>query len=75
MKSSKHFALQFDKTLDCLTTEQLAVPGRIVDEESALLRSHDLKIIDVLQPELTDGAPVNESYDASNTLSAETITK
>ena len=51
------------------------VHGRFVDEESGLLRSHYLKIIDVLQPEGTDGAPVNESYDASITLSAETITK
>ena len=49
--------------------------GRFVDEESGLLRSHYLKIIDVLQPESTDGAAVNESYDASITLSAETITK
>ena len=74
LKSSKHFALQFDETLDCTTTEQLAVHGRFVDEESRLLRSHYLKIIDVLQPESTDGAPVNESYDTSITLSAETIT-
>ena len=72
LKSSKSFSLQFDETSHCTVTEQLAVHGRFVDEENGLLRLHYLKIIDVLQPESTDGDGIN---DASITLSAETITK
>ena len=52
MRESNHFALMFDETIDCSVTEQLAIHGRYIDNESGALKLCYLKVIDILQPEI-----------------------
>ena len=54
MRKSEHFALMFDETADCTVTEQLAIHARFIDASSGEVKSHYLKILDVLQPESAD---------------------
>ena len=51
----------FDETTDCTVTEQLAVHGRFIGSDTGELRSHFLKIIDVLQPEVEGAAGSGET--------------
>ena len=67
MRKSEHFALMFDETADCTVTEQLAIHARFIDASSGEVKSHSLKILDVLQPESTD-------HDVCIRMSAEVIT-
>ena len=57
----------FDETADCTVTEQLAIHARFIDASSGEVKSHYLKILDVLQPESTD-------HDVCIRMSAEVIT-
>ena len=41
----------FDETADCTVTEQLAIHTRFIDASSGEVKSHYLKILDLLQPE------------------------
>ena len=54
MRKSEHFALMFDETADCTVTEQLAIHARFIDASSGEVKSHYLKILDLLQPESTE---------------------
>lgn len=65
MKRSEHFALMFDETTDATVTEQLAIHARFIDA-SGEVKSHYLKILDLLQPESTD-------HDVCIRMSAEVI--
>ena len=67
MRKSEHFALMFDETAECTVTEQLAIHARFIDASSGEVKSHYLKILDVLQPESTD-------QDVCIRMSAEVIT-
>ena len=71
---SNHFSLMFDETTDCTVAEQLAVHGRYIDKETGELRTHYLKIIDVLGPEIK---AIRDSADVDSCISvgASTITK
>ena len=68
MSKSEHFAMMFDETTDCTVTEQLAIHARFIDASSGEIKSHYLKIIDVLQPKGTD-------HDVCIRMSAEVITR
>ena len=57
----------FYETADCTVTEQLAIHARFIDASSGEVKSHYLKILDVLQPESTD-------QDVCISMSAEVIT-
>ena len=52
MREASHFALMLDETTDCTVTEQLAIHGRYICSVTGELKSHYLKVIDVLQPEV-----------------------
>ena len=74
VRQSSHFALMLDETTDCTVTEQLAIHARYIDTTGEL-KSHYLKVIDTLQPEieaLQTPAPGNHSPCIS--VCAETIT-
>ena len=72
MNRSEHFALMFDETTDCTTTEQMAIHGRFIHANSGELMSHYLKIVDVMQP---DNIETESDTATSSTISvnAETI--
>ena len=72
-RSSDHFAIMMDETTDCCVIEQMAIHGRFIEKGSGNLRSHFLKVIDVLQPEINpeDNAEATQNIG----LNAETITK
>ena len=53
MNESDHFALMSDEPTDCTVTEQLAVHGRFINKSTGELKSHYLKVVDVLQPEVS----------------------
>ena len=72
MKKSQHYSLMFDKTTDCTVTKQLAVHGRFIESDTGELRSHFLKIIGVLQPEVEGAAGIGET---SVSVGARTITR
>ena len=62
MREGPHFALMLDETTDCTVTEQLAIHGRYISSVTGELKSHFLKVIDVLQPEVhavTAESPAN----------------
>lgn len=40
MKESDHFVLMFDETTDCTVTEQLAIHGRYIHNETGELKSY-----------------------------------
>ena len=67
MKESEHFALLFDETTDCTVTEQLAIHVRFIDNTGEL-KSHYLKLIDVLLPEYTES-----HHDTCISVGAQTI--
>ena len=71
MKESDHFALMFDETTDCTMTEQLAVHARYIHKDTGEMKSHYLKAIDVLKPEVED---LNDQG-TSISVGANTITK
>lgn len=79
IRESSHFALMLDETTDCTVTEQLALHGRCIDHATGELKSHYLKVIDTLQPEIEALCTVSESQSASDvdtciSVCAQTIT-
>ena len=67
---SNHFLFMFDETTDSTITEQLAVHGRYIDKETGEFRTHYLKIIDVLGPEIE---AVRDSADIDSCISVSAI--
>ena len=57
MRESSHFASLFDETTDCSVTEQLAMHGRYINSATGELKSHYLKIINTLEPEVQPRPP------------------
>ena len=60
-----------DETTHCTVTEQLAIHGRFIDVDTEELKSHYLKIIDLLQPETVEDC--DTQLDISISVNAETI--
>ena len=76
MKASDHFALMFDETTDCTVTEQLAIHGRYIHKLTGELKSHYLKVIDTLKPEIDAlNSGVAGDLDTCISIGASTITK
>ena len=74
MKESSHFALMLAESTDCTVTEQMVLHGRVMEPATGKLRTHFLKAIDALQPEvdtLSSGVP---DVEACVSLCAQTIT-
>ncbi len=67
MRESHHFALMLDETTDCTVTEQLALHGRYINASTGELKSHYLKVIDLL---LGDGSEYDSHQDLSVAVSA-----
>lgn len=53
LKDSDHIAIMFDESTDCTITEQLVIHCRYIVKETGELKSHFLKVIDVLGPSET----------------------
>ena len=66
MRELNHFALQLDETTDCTLTEQLVLHGRCIDHGTGELKSHYLKVIDTLQPEIEALGTGSESQSISD---------
>ena len=76
MKASDHFALMFNETTDCTVTEQLAIHGRYIHKGTGELKSHYLKVIDTLKPEIDAlNSGVAGDLDTCISIGASTITK
>ena len=71
MNQSDYFSLMLDETTHCTVTEQLAIHGRFIDVDTEELKSHYLKIIDLLQPETVEDC--DTQLDISISVNAETI--
>ena len=71
MNQSDYFSLMLDETTDCNVTEQLAIHGHFIDVDAGELKSHYLKIIDLLQPETVEDC--DTQLDISISVNAETI--
>ena len=67
---SSYFALMLDESTECMVTEQLVIQGRYIDHATGELKSHYLKVVDTLEPEVEVLADV----DASISVYAQTIT-
>ena len=52
MREADHFSLMFHETTDSSVTEQLSIHGRYIEQVTGTLKTHYLKVIDVLQPEI-----------------------
>ena len=77
IRDSSHFALMLDETTDCTVTEQLVIHGRYIDHATGELKSHYLKVIDTLQPEveaLGTGSQSVSDVDTCISVCAQTIT-
>ena len=70
MTKSEHFSIMLDETTDCSVTEQLAIHGRYISRTTGELKSHYLKVIDLLHAESGD----DHLNDVSVHAGAETIT-
>ena len=81
MLKSDHFAIMLDETTDCTVAEQLAIHGRFIHKESGELKSHFLKVVDCLQPEIdavnapNHGDNNEEETSTCISVNAKTITK
>ncbi len=73
MKKSNHFSLMIDESTDCTVTEQLVLHGRYIDLETGELKSHYLKVLDVLEPAVQAVHTGSSESNPSISLSAETI--
>jgi hypothetical protein len=62
----------FDETTHCSVTEQLAIHGCYIESSTGELKSHYLKVIDTLQPEIR--ASTSETSADTISLCAQTIT-
>ena len=79
IRESNHFALMLDETTDSTVIEQLVLHGRCIDHGTGELKSHYLKVIDTLQPEIEALGTGSESQSASDmdtciSVCAQTIT-
>ena len=77
IRDSSHFALMLNETTDCTVTEQLVIHGRYIDNATGELKSHYLKLIDTLQPEveaLGTGSQSVSDVDTCISVCAQTIT-
>lgn len=54
MREAYHFAIMLDEATDCTVIEQLAVHGRYIHRDTGELKSHYLKVIDILKPEIDE---------------------
>ena len=66
----------FDETTDFTVTEQLAVHGRFINKDTGKLKTHFLKVMDVLGPDIDALRPDSgaENLDACISVGARTIT-
>ena len=77
IRDSSHFALMLNETTDCTVAEQLVIHGRYIDRATGELKSHYLKVIDTLQPEveaLGTGSQSVSDVDTCISVCAQTIT-
>ncbi len=74
MEKSNHFSLMIDESTDCTVTEHLVLHGRYIDLETRELKSHYLKVLDVLEPEVQALHTSSSDSNPSISLSAQTIT-
>ena len=75
MRESSHFSLLLDETTDCTVTEQLVIHGRYIHHATGELKSHYLKVIDTLQPEVESvGSGYSSDVDTCISVCAQTIT-
>ena len=76
MRESSHFLLLLDETTDCTVTEQLVIHARYIHHATGELKSHYLKVIDTLQPEIESlGSGSSSGVDTCISVCAQTITK
>ena len=76
IQKSSHFALMLDESTDCTVTEQLVIHGRHIDHTTGELKSHYLKVVDTLQPEIEAlGSGCSSDADTNISVCAQTITK
>ena len=75
MRESSHFSLLLDESTDCTVTEQLVIHGRYIHHATGELKSHFLKVIDTLQPEIESVCSGSASnVDTCISVCAQTIT-
>ena len=75
IRESGHFALKLDESADCTVIEQLVIHGQYIDNATGKLKSHYLKVIDTLQPEVEALATGSLSeVDTCISVCAQTIT-
>ena len=52
MRESNRYAVLLDESTDCTVTEQLLLHARYIHHLTGELKSHSLKVMDTLQPEI-----------------------
>lgn len=74
MRESHHFALMLDETTDCTVTEQLALHGRYIHASTGELKSHYLKVIDLLHDDPVRPDSAEQDLSVAVSAGAENIT-